>query len=153
MGAESSSGHVVCPGLVSALVLVLGACGGDSTGPAADEAGSIRVTIQTSAATSEAAMDPDGYVVVVEGLESRPAEADAEVTLTGIPAGQHTVELRELQANCTTPLNPVTAIVVAGGTTPITFQVTCWPPTSGRIAFASDRELGMDTLSTFRNES
>jgi hypothetical protein len=43
------------------LLLVFAAGGGDGIeGPAAGPLGTIRVTIQTSAATAEAVLDPDG---------------------------------------------------------------------------------------------
>lgn len=138
-------------GLSVALALAVGGCGGGGggsiDGPDDADLGTIQVTVQTSAATAGAALDSDGYIVVVEGLGTRPVEANGELTFTNVPPGEHRVELRELQANCTTPSNPVAAAVVARGTTAVTFQVTCWEPTSGRIVFTSDRSAGSNIWS------
>lgn len=154
MSAPSPFGNVVRGSLLPALVLAVSSCDGENLGgPDAQEVGSIEVIVRTSAATAEAALDSDGYMVVLPDGGALTVGVEGTVTFTDVRAGTYPVELQDVQDNCTTALNPVTAIVVAGGTTPVIFQVTCWPPTSGRIAFVSDRDLGMDTLSTFRSES
>ena len=80
--------------LSAALVLAVGGCGGDSIGgPDDSDLGTIQVTVQTSAATAEAALDPDGYSVVV-GSQSGPIPAAGSVTFSGVSPGNHTVELQ-----------------------------------------------------------
>jgi len=129
-------------GLAAALLLAVGGCGGGGggniDGPDDADLGTIQVSVQTSAATAEAALDPDGYSVVV-GSQSRPVALAGSVTFSGVSPGEHTVELKQLQDNCTTPDTPAEATVVAGGTAQVAFQVTCWPPTQGRIVFSSTR--------------
>jgi dipeptidyl aminopeptidase/acylaminoacyl peptidase len=122
------------------LILAVSSCGDASTVAPVEESGSITVAVQTSAATTEAALDPDGYALFIAGLGSRVVESNGEVTLTDVPSGEHEVRLQGLQVNCTTPDNPAQAAVVAGGTARVAFQVTCWPPTTGRIAFNSNRD-------------
>jgi Tol biopolymer transport system component len=129
-------------GLAAALVLVASGCGGGSggsiQGPDDTNLGTIQVTVQTSAATAEAALDPDGYSVIV-GSQSKPIPSAGSVTFNGISTGDYMVELQELQNNCTTPDTPAEATVVAGGTAQVAFHVTCWPPATGRIVFTSTR--------------
>jgi len=132
--------RVIALRLVAPL-LSLAACGGDTIqGPEGGSLGSIRVAVQTTAATAEAALDSDGYVLFIAGLGTHLVESNGEVTLTDVPPGEHVVRLEELQGNCTTPVNPVRATVPAGGTAQVSFQVTCWPPTTGRIVFSSNRD-------------
>jgi hypothetical protein len=69
------------------------------------------------------------------------------VIFTAVPPGEHQVEIRDLQDNCTTLRNPVEATVVAGGTAPVTFPVTCWPPTNGRIVFTRNKVPALKIMS------
>ena len=125
-------------GTLGVQMVAVSACGDSTTVDPLGEPGSIVVTVQTIAATAQASLDTDGYTVVT-GLESRPIEPNGTVTFTDVAPGEHAVSLEELQVNCTTPESPTPATVVAGGTARVTFPVTCWPPTTGRIAFTSNR--------------
>src|SRR5207244_3781951 len=84
--------------------------------------GSLTVTTSTTGSN----LDPDGYTVVVDnGAASQPISDNGSVTFTG-PAGDHTVGLSGVAANCTVSgANPRTVTVPAGGTTSTTFAVTC----------------------------
>ncbi len=84
--------------------------------------GSLTVTTSTTGSN----LDPDGYTVVVDnGAASQPIPDNGSVTFTG-PAGDHTVGLSGVAANCTVSgANPRTVTVPAGGTTSTTFAVTC----------------------------
>ena len=84
--------------------------------------GSLTVTTSTTGSN----LDPDGYTVVVDnGAASQPIADNGSVTFTG-PAGDHTVGLSGVAANCTVSgANPRTVTVPAGGTTSTTFAVTC----------------------------
>jgi hypothetical protein len=84
--------------------------------------GSLTVTTSTTGSN----LDPDGYTVVVDGgAASQPIPDNGSVTFTG-PAGDHTVGLSGVAANCTVSgANPRTITVPAGGTTSTTFAVTC----------------------------
>jgi TolB protein len=96
------------------------------------------VLTQTAAETPAAILDPDGFTVVVDGLTPRPIELNGTVTFNDVAAGNHIVTLDGLQVNCTTPENPVNVTVVAGATAQVPFPVTCWAPTTGRVAFSAD---------------
>src|SRR5689334_14743178 len=84
--------------------------------------GSLTVTTSTTGSN----LDPDGYTVVVDnGAASQPIADNGSVTFTG-PAGDHTVGLSGVAANCTVSgANPRTVTVPAGGTTSTTFAATC----------------------------
>lgn len=88
-------------------------------------------------ATAESSLDTDGYAVVVGELGNHSIESSGTFTFDQVPVGEHVVELQGLQDNCTTPSSPLTVTVVAGGTAQVSFDVTCWPPPSGRIAFTA----------------
>jgi TolB protein len=95
------------------------------------------VATQTAGETPGAILDPDGYRVVVVGLAPRAVEPNGTVTFNDLAVGDHPVTLDGLQVNCTTPENPVDVTVVAGATAQVSFPVTCWAPTTGRIAFSA----------------
>jgi len=139
MNTHTPFGAIVRGGLLPALAFAVISCGGESIGgPDDGNLGTLQVTVQTSAATDEAALDADGYSVVV-GSQIKPIPSAGSVTFSGISPGDHMVELEEIQDNCTTPDTPAEATVVAGGTAQVAFQVMCWPPTKGRIVFTSTR--------------
>jgi tol-pal system beta propeller repeat protein TolB len=100
--------------------------------------GSIRVVTQTNAAAAGASLDPDGYTVVVDGLAPRAIEPNGTLTFNNVAAGIHSAALGGLQVNCTTPRNTVAVTVAAGGTTQASFEIACWPPTTGRIVFSTN---------------
>ncbi len=124
-------------------VVVLGAlgCGDGGDGvvepPPEPSFGTIQVLTQTAAETPTAILDPDGYHVAVDGLTPVPIEVNGTVTFSNVAAGKHIVTLDGLQVNCTTPENRASIMVVADTPTQVTFPVTCWAPTTGRIAFSA----------------
>jgi dipeptidyl aminopeptidase/acylaminoacyl peptidase len=93
----------------------------------------------TTAATAEATLDPDGYAAVLPGLSPRSIGLNETVSFSDVAVGDHSVTLHGLQINCTTPNNPANVTVVGGANAQVTFDVTCWPPTTGRIAFSDAR--------------
>ncbi|HKU61534.1 MAG TPA: hypothetical protein VJQ44_09990 [Gemmatimonadales bacterium] len=85
-------------------------------------AGDIDVTI----ATTGPAPDPDGYVLTLDGGNSRPVGADATLTLTGLTAGDHQLSLEGLAPNCAvTGDNPLRVRVATGGSATASFGVSC----------------------------
>jgi len=82
------------------------------------------LTVNTS--TSGSNLDPDGYTVTVDGgAASQPIATNGSVSFTG-PAGDHTVALSGVAANCSVSgANPRTVTVPSGGTTSTTFSVSC----------------------------
>lgn len=85
-------------------------------------AGTITVTTETGGAGA----DPDGYTFSIGGGDPQPIGASASVSVAGVPAGETTVELSGLAANCgLAGANPRSATVPAGGGVEVTFVITC----------------------------
>ncbi len=81
-------------------------------------------------------LDPDGYAAVVDALEPQPVEIGGEVTFPALSADSHAVRLSGIANNCTLAgENPRIAVVTAHDTVTTTWDVSCWPPPAGRIAF------------------
>jgi hypothetical protein len=122
-------------GVTSALL----ACG---EGPVAPDTGTLEVTI----AAQGDALDPDGFAL---SLDARPAQwlgPNASLTLADLPSGNHTLSLSSLAPNCSliTP-NPLTAVVPAGGTVQVTFEVVCSAPGAVEVSIATTgQELDPD---------
>ena len=83
-------------------------------------------TLTVTASTTGSDLDPDGYTVTVDGgAASQPIATNGSVSFTG-PAGDHSVALSGVAANCTVSgANPRTVTVPSGGTVSTTFSVTC----------------------------
>src|SRR5207247_3689689 len=79
--------------------------------------GSLRVTTSTTGSS----LDGDGYTVTVDGSTSQPIASNNStgVTFSGLPTGDHPVELTGVATNCTDAgQNPLTTPVPTGATTP-----------------------------------
>jgi hypothetical protein len=88
--------------------------------PPSGQSGALSITTAT---TGE---DPDGYLVSVDGGTPQPIVANGTIALQGIAAGSHTIELSGLASNCVVSgTNPVSATVIAGQTTTVTFTIVC----------------------------
>ena len=119
------------PLLLGVALLALGCGGSDSTGPSI---GNVQVT----ASTTGADLDPDGYTVAVDGGAGRSLAVNGTVTFSQLSAGDHTVTLSGIAANCTpSGQNPRTVAVSAGAAAQTVFQVACAQPAA--IAFLSFR--------------
>ena len=93
-------------------------------------AGDIDVTVSTSGA----APDPDGYVLTLDGGNSRPVGNDATLTLVGLTPGDHRLSLDGLAPNCVVSgANPLDVTVAEGASVPAAFAVSCAAVT-GRLA-------------------
>jgi hypothetical protein len=98
--------------------------------------GGVRVVTATSGPGS----DPDGFIVLLDGTDRGPIGLSAATTLSGIPAGSHTVGLAGLAANCQAAGENPRAVTVAGGaTTDVSFAVTCTVPgpTTGSLEIST----------------
>ena len=94
--------------------------------------GSIEVTTTTGGGGS----DPDGYTLLLDGLQSQGIGVSATATLGGVRPGTHAVGLSDLSANCAAQgENPRTVAVAAGQQMAISFTVNCEaaPPSSGTL--------------------
>lgn len=89
--------------------------------------GSIAVTTSSSGSPA----DPDGYTVTVDGGggPSQGIGDNGSATFADLSSGNHTVALSGVAANCFVSGGPSRTVnVTAGGTTPVTFTVTCMAP-------------------------
>lgn len=94
--------------------------------------GTIQVT--TIAGTPA---DPDGYQLVLDGVETQTIATGATVTIPGVSPGAHTLGLGGVAEGCLVDGdNPLTVTVTAGQTAAATIAVTCAPPPpeSGTLA-------------------
>jgi hypothetical protein len=97
---------------------------------ASGQAGNLTATTSTSGSN----VDPDGYVVTVDGGASQPIPANGSDTFNGVSAGSHSVALSGLASNCTVSgTNPQTVSVPSGGTATAPFTVSC-ASTTGNLA-------------------
>ena len=87
-------------------------------------------TIEITAATSGADVDPDGYTVQVDAGTAQTLAVTGTIRFEGLQAGSHTVTLAGAATNCPVAAdNPRTVSVTTGAvkrdTARTTFQVTC----------------------------
>lgn len=106
--------------------------------------GAIEVTVSTTGVNP----DPDGYLVTVNGLETKFIGPSGSVTFSDVTAGEQTVELTGLAPNCSVGgVNPQTVTVTAGETARTAFLVACTGTSggSGGISVsASTRGVNLD---------
>ncbi|MGZ5384413.1 MAG: TolB family protein [Acidimicrobiia bacterium] len=90
-------------------------------------------SIEITAVTGGIEPDADGYAVTIDAGTAIPLRPDAPIRRDGVAAGQHQVHLGGLASNCAVEgTNPRTIVVVAGGTSIVSFAVTC-TATSGTL--------------------
>ena len=71
----------------------------------------------------------DGYSVSVDAGEPQPIGVNGAITVAGLPAGDHTIELSGVPGGCVLAGdNPRTATVPADGRTEVDFDVVCALP-------------------------
>lgn len=115
------------------------ACSTDA--PTAPTVGTMEVTTSTTGATPDGTLDPDGYVVTVDGRLERAIGIDGLV-LFGLDAGTYEVGLSDVEANCVVVgENPRTVTVAGGETATTSFRVEC-EYLLREIAFVSTRHNG-----------
>jgi hypothetical protein len=83
-------------------------------------------TIQITTVTSGSNPDPDGYLLSFDGGLTQPIGPNATASFVNVAAAPHTIGLSDIAGNCTLQgSNPQIATVSAGGTTNVTFALTC----------------------------
>lgn len=110
-------------------VLALGAFGiaacGDDDGVEPPTSGSLTVSV----ATSGAPLDDDGYTLTVEGTSRTVTGTSVQETFPDLPIGSASVELGDVQENCTIAgANPVTVSIPGGASASASFDVACVVP-------------------------
>src|SRR5438128_109727 len=86
------------------------------------QTGNLTVTASTTGSN----LDPDGYTATVDGGASQSVGTNGSVTFPGLSAGNHSVGLSGVPANCSVSgANPQTVTVPSGGTATASFAVSC----------------------------
>lgn len=108
--------------LCSTIALSLPACSGSVTDtPALGGAVLIRIS------TTGVDIDPDGYLLIIEGLSDQTVRvaANSVTTYSGAP-GQASLELADVAENCVVEGdNPRVIVVAAGEGVETTFHIMC----------------------------
>lgn len=108
--------------------------------PTGSGTGSLTVTTSTTGSD----VDPDGYIVTIDGTSSQAIGVADTVTFTG-SAGDHPVALSGLASNCTVSgENPRTVAVAADGAATTSFDITCAVP-QARVVGQGQIGLGAPT--------
>jgi hypothetical protein len=86
-------------------------------------------TLEVETATAGGGTDPDGFSLLLDGVDRGPIAINTTNSLSGLTPGAHTIGLTGLAANCQiSGGNPRPVSVPVGGTVRVTFDVTCAPP-------------------------
>ncbi|MEP7226284.1 MAG: kelch repeat-containing protein [Gemmatimonadales bacterium] len=86
-------------------------------------------SLQVSSSTGGPSTDPDGYGVNVDGTDRGFLTPTGDLTIDGLPAGDHLIGLSGVSGNCQVQGdNPRTATIIAGASTTTAFAITCTPP-------------------------
>jgi len=94
--------------------------------------------LEVTTVTTGDLVDPDGYVVRVDGKARQAIGVDGTVTYSAVPVGEHVVDLKNVWGKCLVEGGNVqAATVTAGLTTYLTFEVECEteepPPATGAL--------------------
>jgi Tol biopolymer transport system component len=85
----------------------------------------------------------DSHSVVVDDLPSQTLAATDSIAFTPLSAGEHLARLGGVRDRCSVAgMNPWPFQIQALDTVRIVWQITCWPPPGGRIAFARVGQAG-----------
>lgn len=111
--------------------------------------GSVEVTTRTTGSV----VDPDGYMLVLDGETSLAVGVSGEVTFEEVAVGHHELELTDIADNCTAiGPNPISVTVSEGDLTGLALSVSC-PPYYDHIAFMSLRDGSGDIFVMERDGS
>ena len=112
--------------------LALNACGDGENVIAPPTTGTLQVTTVTSGAEP----DPDGYSIQIDAAAASPIGNAETRTFSDVAAGDHSLQLGGLAANCTADGLTKSTTVTARTTATVTFAVTC-TGTSIRVTTAT----------------
>jgi len=109
--------------------------------------GDLSVEIQTSGQD----LDPDGFILSVDGGSPQLVAVDDTVVVSDLTVGPHAIELSGVASNCSVDgANPRSVEVTFGVAVTESFGVTCEeiPVPTARIVFHSDRDGDFEIYST-----
>jgi Tol biopolymer transport system component len=106
----------------------------------------ITGSVQVTAVTTGVDIDPDGYTVSVDGGTAQAIGVDGTIVISGVVHGERTVQLLNLQSNCSVVngSNPRTVTVPGEGTVETTFEVSCVALTGNLNVTASTTGSSLD---------
>ena len=112
--------------LLTALSMAwMAGCGDDDDGVAPPTTGSLTVSVVTAGAPA----DEDGYTLTVSGTSRTVTGTSIQETFADLPIGSSSVELGDVQENCTIGgANPVSVTIPGGSNASASFDVTCAVP-------------------------
>ncbi len=112
------------------LGLLASACR-DAAGPGKDPSASLGLLtgdLTVATTTTGSSLDPDGYTITLDLLQSRTVATNGSITFSGILAGPHVVAISGVAGNCSVSGGTTrTVLVPLGGTVRVDFSVTCAP--------------------------
>jgi hypothetical protein len=86
-------------------------------------------TVEVVTSTGGGGIDPDGFSLLLDGVDRGPIGVNATVSLAGLVPGPHSVGLTGLAANCRmSGDNPRGVTVGAGARVQASFSITCSAP-------------------------
>lgn len=86
-------------------------------------------SLQVITTTSGSGTDPDGFALMIDGVDRGAIGVSATATIAGLAPGSHAVALTGLAANCQVAGdNPRAVMLPAGGSSGVAFAVTCATP-------------------------
>jgi TolB protein len=107
------------------LTAVTAGCSEPAASNPAGELGALRVSVLTTGET----LDPDGFIVVLDSVVSRPVGDSGIVTFVTLAAGDHALEISGVAQNCFALGGATRRVhVAAGDTARSDYQVTCNRP-------------------------
>lgn len=134
--------HLLAPGWIPLLLVVVGGVSCDSTAPGRGGSTGGLALVTTTAGIQP---DNDGYTIMVDGNAQGTVGANDSVTVAGINAGSHTVELADVEFNCTT-LGQFTQTVSVedDAEAVVDYSIACDAVSRSRIAFVKGLDLNVE---------
>jgi hypothetical protein len=127
-----------------AVGLLVGSACSDSAGPDPKPSpllgGLLTGDLAVGTATSGSSLDPDGYTVTLDLLQSNSVATNGSATFSGVLAGPHVVAISGVAGNCMVSGGTTrTPVVPLGGTAQVSFAITCAAtgPTTGDLTVAT----------------
>src|SRR5439155_1615301 len=143
------------PRTVSLIIGVVGTTSFSVGCAAIPKTGDLTATTSTTGSS----LDPDGYTVTVDGNSSKAIGTNASVTFTGLSAGDHSVALSGVAANCSVSGGTSRTVTVPPGGAATTGNLTVTTNTTGSnldpdgytvvVDGSQSQAIGINTSVTF----
>lgn len=123
--------------------LAAAACNDTTTSPTQKPSASLGALtghLSVTTTTTGASLDPDGYTITLDLLQSQSVATNGSVTFNDVLAGPHVVAISGVAGNCTVSGGTTqTALVPLGGTAQVAFGINCTStgPTTGNLTVST----------------